>query len=249
VRTIEKRPVPKALTEWRNPRLAENRTEGMECTYEEMRKDPRARRAVEEGLFHEQGGLCAYTGMKIQLDTGAQTEEVGFHLEHLIPQTHCEYGQDTAYSNLVACWPRPNCGFEPSYGARKKGDWPSPAEAHLFISPLDSSCSERFHFDHRGTISPARPGDQAAETTIEKLGLDDPSLTDLRAHAIRGALSQIKLKDARKLLREMAADNARLDGGESVTLRRFCFAIQQALVRKIRMLEGKLEGIRDRRNE
>lgn len=236
MRTIKKRPAPSALTEWRNPRLAQNRTEGMECTYEELRKDPHARRAVEEGLFDEQGGLCAYTGMKLQPSTGPRPE--GFHLEHLIPQMYCEYGQDADYGNLVGCWPPPNCGFEPSYGARKKGSWPSPAERHLFVSPLDSSCSRRFRFDHRGAISAAMPGDQAAATTIEKLGLDDPSLTDLRAHAIRGALSQIKLKDARRLLREIEADTEKLDRGESVRLRRFSFAIQQALAREIRKLEG-----------
>ena len=119
VRTIKKRRAPNALVEWRARRLAKNRPEGMECTYEEMRKEPAVREAVEEGLFQEQGGLCAYTGTGLAMR--ARTEGVNFHIEHLIPQTHCDPGEDTAYDNLVACWPRPNCGFEPTYGARKKG--------------------------------------------------------------------------------------------------------------------------------
>ncbi len=239
MRTIKKRRAPNALLRWRDPRLAQSRSEGMECTYEEMRKEPAVLKAVEEGLFQEQGGLCAYTGTKLEME--ARVGGVDFHLEHLIPQTHCGYGQDAAYDNLVACWPRPNCEFEPMYGARKKGDWPSPAERHLFISPLDLSCSARFSFNRRGEIS-AATGDKAAETTIEKLGLQDPTLTALRANAIRGVLApstrQIKLNQARKLLSVMEADAAKLDRGESVRLQPYCFAIQQALVREIRKLEG-----------
>jgi uncharacterized protein (TIGR02646 family) len=242
VRTIRKRRAPNALTEWRAPRLAKDRREGMEGTYEEMRRDPRVLRAVEEGLFREQGGLCAYTGRRIRLETGTETSEVDLHLEHVIPQAHCEHGQDTAYDNLVACWPRANYGTEPSYGARKKGDWPSPAERHLFLSPLDDSCSARFSFNHRGEISPAMPDDKAAETTIEKLGLQNAELTALRANAIRGVLFRnnrpIGRSEARRQLRVMKADAAKLDRGESVTLQPYCFAIQQALAREIKKLEG-----------
>jgi uncharacterized protein (TIGR02646 family) len=240
VRTIKKRRVPNALTQWRTPRLVKNRPEGMGCTYEEMRKEPAVREAVEEALFQEQGGLCAYVGAKLKME--ARTEGVSFHLEHLIPQTYCDYGEDTAYDNLVACWPRPNCGFEPAYGARKKGDWPSPAERHLFVLPLDPTCSARFSFNRRGEISSARPDDEAAEKTIQKLGLRDPSLTGLRANAIRGALSPnsrpIKLNEARQQLQRMVTEAAKLDRGESVRLPPYCFAIQQALVREIRKLEG-----------
>lgn len=240
MRTIKKRRIPNALTQWRTPLLVKKRPEHKECTYEAMRNESAVRQAVEEALFQEQGGLCAYTGAKLAMET--PTGGVDFHLEHLNPQTHCDDGQDTAYDNLVACWPRPNCGFEPAYGARKKGDWPSPAERHLFVSPLDPTCSARFVFNRRGEISPARPGDEAAETTIQKLGLRDPSLTALRAKAIQGFLSpksrQIKLKEARQQLDRMVTDAEKLDRGESVRLPPYSFAIQQALVREIRKLEG-----------
>ncbi|HSN97540.1 MAG TPA: hypothetical protein VLS89_04545 [Candidatus Nanopelagicales bacterium] len=241
MRTIKKLPPPAALTQWRGPRLARNRGEGMECTYDEMRRDRSTLEAVEEGLLQEQGGLCAYTGVRIHLDEG-ERRTVNFHLEHLIPQKHCTYGQDADYGNLAACWPAPNCAFEPGFGARKKGDWPSPAESHLFVSPLDSRCTARFTFNHRGEIAAADQGDDAAKETIRRLGLDDRTLTELRRSAIHGALNpasrQLKLKDAHKLLRHMDEDAARLDRGESVRLQPFCFAIRPALAREIRKLEG-----------
>lgn len=213
----------------------------MTCTYADLRSDRPTLESVEDGLFEEQGGLCAYTGRKIRLETSPR-RVVDFHLEHLIPQAHCSYGQDSDYKNLVACWPRPNFGSEPPFGARKKGDWPSPAEAHLFVSPLDHSCTARFSFNHRGEISPAKQDDEAARETIKKLGLNHDQLKELRRSAIRGALNplsrQIKLKEAQKLLQQMEDDAAKLDRGESVRLIPFCFAIQQALVREIKKLEG-----------
>jgi len=83
------------------------------------------------------------------------------------------------YDNLVACWPRPNCGFEPAYGARKKGSWPSVPEQPQFISPLRGDCSARFAYNHRGEISVAQMNDAAANETIDRLGLKHPELTAL----------------------------------------------------------------------
>lgn len=241
VRTIRKHPQPQALAEWRTARLAQNQlpATGMDCTYAEMRRDARMLQAVERGLLAEQGSICGYTGMRL---LGAPERAAAFHLEHLIPQAHCARGEDADYRNLIACWPQPNCGFEPAFGARKKGAWPSPSERHLFVSPLDPRCTASFSFNHRGEIAAATPENAAANETIDKLGLADPSLTAMRRSAIQGALSpasrQIKLKEARKLLREIEADTAKLDRGEPVRLRPFCFAIEQALVREIRKLEG-----------
>ncbi len=246
MRTIKKRPPPRALTQWRRPRLANARGEGMACTYDEMRRDRPALEAVEDGLFQEQGGLCAYTGIQIRLETGA-SRKVDFHLEHVIPQKHCSYGQDAEYGNLVACWPRPDFRSEPSFGARKKGSWPSEEERHLFVSPLDDHCTARFSFNRRGEISPANQSDEAAKQTIKKLGLDEAALTELRRKAIQGALEpspsrKIQLKEARKLLRLIEEDSARLDRGEAVRLLPFSFVIQQAVAREIKKLEAIMSG-------
>jgi uncharacterized protein (TIGR02646 family) len=246
MRTIRKQAVPNALTQWRMPRLAANRPGGMECTYAEMRRAPDVLAAVEDGLFREQGGICAYTGQRIGLATASTTltgpRAVDFHIEHLTPQAYCAYGQDADYANMVACWPRPNCGFEPAYGARKKGAWPAPQEQEHFVSPLRADCAARFMFNHRGEITAARIGDSAALGTIQRLGLNHATLVELRRAAIRGALfpasRPLGLAAARKLLRRMRRDAEEVDLGMRTQLMPFCFAAQPALEREIRKLEA-----------
>ena len=253
MRTIQKCPAPNSLTQWRGPRLAASRPEGMECTYEEMRRVSAVLEAVEGNLFVEQGGICAYTGHRIGLTPSQPNKgmqrDVNFHIEHLMPQTYCtaeygNYGKDTEYDNLVACWPRPNCGFEPAYGARKKGSWPSVPEQAQFVSPLRADCSVRFAYNHRGEISAAQINDAAANETIDRLGLQHPELTALRREAIRGTLNPasrpIRLTEARKLLYRMQQDSHHVNQGISTRLVPFCFAIQPALDREIRKLEAIL---------
>lgn len=233
------------------PRLIANRTEGMECNYDEMRRAPEVLKAVENNLFAEQGGICAYTGHRIRRKVANPANEAqqaaDFHIEHLLPQKHCKpelgnYGKDADYENLVACWPRPNCGFEPAYGAKKKDHWPAPHEQSQFVSPLRTDCSARFSFDHRGNISPTQNNDEAVIDTIKQLGLDHDTLIDLRREAIRGALNPasrpIKLAEARKLLQQMIQASDSVNKGVSVQLLPFCFAIQPALDREIRKLEA-----------
>jgi uncharacterized protein (TIGR02646 family) len=227
-----------------------NRPPATECDYESLRKAPDVLEVVENGLFAEQGCICAYTGHQIYLTPAdphyGANRDVKFHIEHLTPQDHCTYGQDADYVNLVACWPRPNCGFEPAYGAKKKENWPAPAEQGLFVSPLRPDCSSRFKFNHRGEIATVQNNDVAAETTIEKLGLAHHTLTELRRNAIRGALNpasrQIKLTEARKLLADIKHADAQLNAGIAAKLMPFCFAIKPALEREIRKLEGVMNG-------
>jgi uncharacterized protein (TIGR02646 family) len=251
MRSIKKRAQPAALTQWRLPRLLPNRGPGNECDYNSLRRFPKVVEAVEDGVLAEQGGICAYTGHCISITPANKKRgihrDVDFHIEHLTPQDYCNetfgnYGKDTDYPNLVACWPRPNCGFQPAYGAKKKDNWPAPAEQNDFISPLRPDCSARFRFNHRGEMEPAKADDKAAELTIEKLGLQHGTLKELRRAAIRGALNpasrQIKLTEARKLLTKMTQAMLALDRGDAVTLLPFCFAIEPALRREIRKLEG-----------
>ena len=241
VRTIKKRTPPASCVTWRQQRIAAHGADGFEFTYEAMRRDAAVVADVEDGLHSEQGALCAYTGRRIQLRPGPP-REIGFHLEHLTPQEHCEEGEDTDYNNLVACWPEPNSKESAPYGAVLKGNWPSPAEEHLFVSPLRADCTSRFSFDRRGNITATQTGDVAADETIERLGLGLKELTALRKAAIQGALNPagrpISLSSAEKLRREMDHDEQSLNQGGSIKLTPFCFAIRPQVDKEIIKLKA-----------
>lgn len=240
MRTIKKRPAPASLITWRQQRIAARGADGFEFTYEAMRRDDSVTKDVEDGLHAEQGALCAYTGRRIQLRAGP-VRKVGFHLEHLKPQQHCNVGEDADYNNLVACWPEPNSKERTTEGAVLKGNWPSSAEEHLFVSPLRADCTARFQFSRQSQISAAQKNDPTAEKTIRRLGLDHKELTALRKAAIQGALQPrsrpITLLEVEKLRREMDLDEQELNLGGTIKLRPFCFAIRPQLDREITKLQ------------
>lgn len=140
---------------------------------------PRAEKEVLlKALITEQGGLCAYTMRRINVDSS--------HVEHIKPQSVCRAtraGSDLDYHNLVACFPRENANVRYRYGAQQKGDWWENGGAD-FVSPLHPSCEKRFRFDLNGEITPLS-AIKAAATTIKILKLDHPSLTDDRRRAMR----------------------------------------------------------------
>lgn len=251
VRTIKKRQAPKALVQWRQQRIAANDPVAYPFDYDGLRQSGNVLFAVEQGLFEEQGGICAYTGRRIHLEAGPPQRAV-FHLEHLKGQTRCraeaakglcEAGFDAHYNNLVACWPEPNQKQGTSYGAILKDDWPKNAgEDGEFLSPLRADCTKRFKFDRLGEIEAAKQQDAAAEKTITKLGLGHDELIALRKEAIRGGLNPLnrplKLHEAEKLRTVMDKDEAALNGGANVQLRPFCFALRPMLDKEISKLKG-----------
>ena len=221
MRWIRKLPEPDALTEW-----WERYSSDINFGYGLLRSSQDTIRAVTDALLREQGWLCAYTGRRI--DTAS------CHIEHLKAQTHCSPEETVAYSNMVACYPSPNPKRKTPYGAEQKGSWPPPSEQHLFVSPLDRTCEERFTFTLRGEIREQSDNDQAAKTTIEKIGLDHRELVAFRKAAIQGTLGRdnnLSLKDARKRLNSLLAHQ---EGQRQP----FCFVLIQALQRHIRRLEA-----------
>lgn len=224
MRQIRKNPEPTVLAEWR-ARYQSDINFGYGLLPDEVRK------AVIDSLLSEQGWLCAYTGRRVGKD--------GCHIEHLKPQTHCERGEDVAFSNLVACHPAPNTGEAP-YGAHPKQDWPPPTERWLFVSPLDDNCEGRFEFNLRGEIGAANPNDRAAETTIAKLKLDHSALTQIRKEAIDATLMKFGHGPASLPLTNARQRLAGLENVEqpNVRLEAFCFALKQALRKHIARLEA-----------
>jgi uncharacterized protein (TIGR02646 family) len=253
MRTIRKRPTPDDLAAWRQDRMASNDLVRYPFDYESMRRDKLVLEKVEDALFAEQGGICAYTGRMIRRQ--GNWGQAGFHIEHLKPQTHCAAGEDTDYRNMVACWPQPNQKQATEYGAVKKDKWPSSSELTLFVSPLQGGCSARFDFidqedsaedgnesKYSNWIKPSIGSDIAALKTIQHLNLNHHELRALRWDAVIGALNPnddgfLPLDELAKVAGSMDRAEQDLDAGSDVTLDPFCFAVRQAIARRIRKLE------------
>lgn len=231
MRTITKGAEPADLTAWK----AQNRALPNYC-YGSLTAAHRL--SIRTALVEEQKGLCAYTGRRIDIDS--------CHIEHLRPQSRCAVGEDVDYRNLVASVPAPNTPQLP-YGAHKKADWPTVADEHLFVSPLSDGCAGRFSFRLNGEVEAGTPGDNAAAQTINRLGLNDPSLVNLRKAAIDATLqirgrgpASIGIADARRRLRYL--EEAEQQAG---ALEPYSFVLIQALDRQIQRIE-KIRGARGR---
>jgi uncharacterized protein (TIGR02646 family) len=232
MRQIRKKAEPRCLTEWRAAHQNDPNF-GYELINGNLRED------IKRSLLGEQGEICAYTGLRIRDDSS--------HIEHPKPQTYCEPEQQVAYTNMLACFPAPNAPEVP-YGARRKGSWPDPTQAHLFVSPLGNKCENRFSFNKRGEIKPSNKSDSAAAETIRALALDHKLLTDLRKEAIQATLktrekglASLDLSRARKRIATL--DKAEREGGP---LEPFCFALKQALHAHIRLVLAISESKRGR---
>ena len=256
MRTINKRTTPDELEAWRQDRVEKDDPVLYPFHYASMRRDKVVLEKVEDGLFAEQGGICAYTGRMIHRQ--GNWGQAGFHIEHLKPQTHCSVGEDTDYRNIVACWPAPNPKQAPEYGAMKKDQWPSTEATALFVSPLVEGCTERFGFineedpaevgkdaRYSNWMKPSTEGDAAATETIQRINLNHHELRDLRWNAVIGALNPVDgeflpLDELLEVAAKMDKAERNLNVGDDVTLDPFCFAVRQAISRRIlKLQEGR----------
>ena len=218
---IEKRTEPPELTQWRNEfRNDPNFGYGLLCG-----KDVHA--VVLRSLAAEQGGICAYTGIRIRAQS--ETRPATAHVEHVFPQKHCSAAESVAYDNLVACYPGPNAPAV-SFGATFKRSWPSEEEQKLFVSPLTAGCEERFKFNQRGEITTARADDQPAKETIRRLGLDSVELTRLREAAV---IPLLKIRNSKQIRSRLNAIER-----ESGSYSEFRFVLRHVLTRRLKQIEG-----------
>jgi len=232
MRAIRKRTLPNMLVQWRQTCKAAHNASIMPFDYEALRREATVISAVEQSLYTEQGRICAYTGLSID-----DENQPSFHIEHMSPQKYCKEGEDTEYSNLVACWPKPNSAFS-DYGAVYKSDWPSSEEECYFIKPTSANCEARFTFKADGKLEPANPADNAACITIAKLNLNHKDLKNKRKRAIDAVLLLTESCGRQALMRlldKYRLQEKLLDAGGDIELNPFCFAIRQVLADKIKL--------------
>lgn len=231
MRHIQKNNEPRSLSQWRAAYQNDpNFGYGL--------IDTNLRGKLRQALVAEQGGLCAYTGRRI--------DAASCHVEHPKPQAHCVNGEDVAFANMLACVPAPNTPRLP-YGAHKKDSWPDATEEALFVSPLRPGCEVRFAFTLKGEIGASSPTDAAAKKTIEQLGLDHQLMRQFRKAAIEATL-EVRGRGLASLdLRRARARLQSLDAAEknSGPLEPFCFVLKQAIRKHI----SRIEAIRKSKRE
>jgi uncharacterized protein (TIGR02646 family) len=187
---------------------------------------------VHQALLQEQGYICCYCGMRINLNTS--------HIEHFKPRKHfpelaLDYGnflsscpgegQDKAED---APQPTPNQPEKPILGehcGHQKSSWYDP---DLTVSPQDPNCANYFRYTGPGEILPAAnlALNAAAQKTIEQLKLDHPKLEASRRSALQGIVAVLNdLSDVE--LQKLADAYEKLDSeGKYV---RFCGAVSYLL--------------------
>jgi uncharacterized protein (TIGR02646 family) len=206
---IEKQPEPDQFRQWKESVSAD-----WIPSWGALDDAPNVKKALKGQLLSEQGAICCYCGISVNQNNS--------HIEHIKPRKN--YPEEALnYNNLLA-----SCLLD---GKRKinlhcgmrKSDWYVASE---FVSPLDSSCQERFGFGSNGTIRAKNQQDRSATMTIQKLGLDCSQLNAHRKKAIEASGLFDNALTENDLEQLADAIMRRDDEGHFVE---FCFAISSVL--------------------
>ena len=151
---IVKQSEPSEFIEWKGME-----SEDWKPTYDALRGS-KTGKIVKDSIIREQGGLCCYCERRI--------DESNSHIEHFRPQSVFT-NESLEYGNMLcSCFREVKKGTELHCG-HLKGEW---FDENLLISPLDSICESRFAFELDGRMMQSKTDDTAAQTTIERLGLN-----------------------------------------------------------------------------
>lgn len=134
MKKIVKQNPPNAFLSWRNMGNAD-----WMPTWSGLAGTPKIE--LHTALIKEQGFICCYCGVKINLKDS--------HIEHLVPQSK-NTSLSLEYGNLLASCQRNISKNEPRHCGVLKGDW---YDQLLMVSPFDDDCEQRFAFNAFGNIS------------------------------------------------------------------------------------------------
>lgn len=195
------------------------------------------KRELREELIAEQYGLCGYTGVALddrltkRQQTAAEqpppTPKFQAHIEHLKPQSVCRAelvargqvpgshpGEDMDHRNMIAALLVSGAKGE-QFGAACRG------ATQLPVWPTHPDCEARFTHTFDGRVS-GRDAD--AQTTVNVLRLNHPTLKSWRQAAIEGFFPP-ELNFTRA---ELEALVVRFSQPEQGRLREFCFVLKSA---------------------
>jgi hypothetical protein len=172
MRYIKKQETPPAFTDWKEKHPLSD--------YDKLGKKSsnKIKKIVHQSLLKEQGYICCYCQRSINQDDS--------HIEHFKPKDENYYPELALdYNNLLTSCQKLPIKEEPKHCGHLKDNW---YDENLTISPLQEDCNEYFTYTAFGDILPSEDDEkkESAKTTIEKLGLNIPTLKSERRGAIEG---------------------------------------------------------------
>lgn len=176
---IKKRVEPPELGHWKAQ--AKQQSVGVNYDFDNLPDPPKG--IVKDSLMREQGYICCYCCQRIATDTS--------HIEHLNPQNPALKNESDLdlcldYKNMLA-----SCGSGkpwPKHCGNKKGN------QAIKVSPIQPNCEDFFSYTGSGKIGPQDnitvEQKEAAQQTIDILGLNDYALKEGRTQALEFLRSQ-----------------------------------------------------------
>lgn len=179
---IDKNEEPEIFTNWK---ALEN--EDWKPTWDNFQKPEKE--AVHNSLLKEQGYIFSYCGMRIKIKNS--------HIEHFKPRGKYQ-NLILDYTNFLASCQGEGEGSSPIHCGHKKDDEKKSYDDNLMVSPLKENCGDFFRYTEDGQILATEELDKqnAAETTIDRLGLNIDKLKAMRQGAIEAILEDFELLNA-----------------------------------------------------
>jgi len=172
------------------------------------------KKRLKEALLVEQGYICCYCNRQISDEDG--------HIEHFKPQSdYQELALD--YNNLHVSCLKEQSKSTPKHCGVAKGNW---FEEGVTLSPLDTSCEQKFRYTDDGHISPLNDPDRNTQIFINRLNLDDAILIQKRKEAIAGWLDDDLIQASNAELQRNITALETMNKGEYTP---FVIAIRQQL--------------------
>jgi len=181
---INKSPEPREFADWKQGQ----KFIGVNCNYKSLQNPQK--QLVHDSLLQEQGYICCYCCQRIQQKTS--------HIEHFAPQSKTDDNLSVEYNNLLA-----SCGpYDKLEQQEKQRKFPQHCGNYkenqaLAVSPLQQDCEEYFGYTAVGEIISA-PTEKhpIVQDTIEKLGLNDAELIQLRQGVLEALLEALETMTA-----------------------------------------------------
>lgn len=229
MRYIQNSEQPQALISWK----AQRRAAGQALDFQELGrivfdgKDVDVKQSIKEQRLSDQGYLCAYTLMRIELDSS--------HIEHIKPQTLSrseERIEETVdYANMVLCYPKREDKGGVGFGAPHRGD------KELAVTPLEERCETLIRFKLDGSVFSEDPN--VGNMIVEVLNLNHAALVDRRRESYNRKGLGLRSEKPISEREAIRLSEAALQRSSNDKLMPFCIGISHAAQEHIKLIQKR----------